>query len=229
MRTTTKYLAVIGTAVVSATVIAVGAANAGGNAETPEAMGSGSLVALLNGTGEVDDAGTPNQGDLDAAGYAIVEVDRPGRQVCVRDLRTGGVDGQIHLFHIHSGVEGQNGPVVVDFVPLLATGGRGCVPVADKTLLSDIAAFPAEYYVNVHSTPDFPAGAVRGQLHEVVEPITPGAPPPETSAPDTTAPDTTAPDTMPDTTAPDTTESPDTTAADTTAPPSSEPYDSSAP
>jgi hypothetical protein len=229
MRTTTKYLAAIGAAVASATVIAVGAANAGGSAETPEANGSGSLVALLNGTNEVDNAGAPNKGDLDAAGYAIVEVDRPGRQVCVRDLRTGGVDGQIHLFHIHSGVEGQNGPVVVDFVPLLATGGRGCVPVADKALLSDIAAFPGEYYVNVHSDPDFPAGAVRGQLHEVVEPITAGPPPPETSAPDTSAPDTSAPDTSaPDTSAPDTS-GPDTIGPDTSAPDTSEPETTPAP
>jgi hypothetical protein len=114
MRTTTKYLAAIGAAVASATVIAVGAANAGGHPDTPEATGSGSLVALLNGTNEVDDAGNPNVGDLDAAGYAVVEVDREAREVCVLDLRYGGIDGDVVAFHIHSGVAGQNGPIVVD-------------------------------------------------------------------------------------------------------------------
>jgi CHRD domain len=217
-----RYLVIVAASAAAVTAIAVGVANAGARPEqAAQTAPSGQLVALLNGANEVDNAGTPNVGDPDAAGYAVVEVDRPNRQVCVRDLRAAAVDGQIHLFHIHSAPAGQNGPVVVDFVPLLATGGIGCVSVTDKTLLSDIAAFPEEYYINVHSTPNFPAGAVRGQLHTLATPSEVSPPPstvPDTTMPDTTMPDTTMPDTtMPDTTMPDTT-MPDTTAADTTIP-----------
>jgi CHRD domain len=224
MTSRTRYLAVIGASAAALTAVAVGAANAGGSSQTPPPAETETLplVALLNGENEVDNTGTPNQGDLDAAGYAVVEVDRAGRQVCVRELQTGGIDGQIHLFHIHSAPGGQNGPVVVDFVPLLATGGVGCVPVADKTLLSDISLFPAEYYVNVHSTPDFPAGAVRGQLQTLAS-LPPLLPPPDTSVPDTSTPDTSAPDTSaPDTSHPDTSH-PDTSAPDTSGPDTSGP------
>jgi hypothetical protein len=224
-----RYLGVVAASAAAVTAVAVGVANAGGRPEkAAQTAPSGQLVALLNGANEVDNAGNPNVGDPDAAGYAVVEVDRPGRQVCVRDLRAAAVDGQIHLFHIHSAPAGQNGPVVVDFVPLLASGGIGCVPVTDKTLLSDIAAFPEEYYINVHSTPNFPAGAVRGQLHMLAAPIE-VTPPPSTTVPDTTAPGTTAPDTTaPDTSAPDTSgpdsSAPDTTEADTTMPHDTDPY-----
>jgi hypothetical protein len=39
----------------------------------------------------------------------------------------------------------------------------GCV-AADRQLLLDIIQNPQNYYVNVHSRPNFPGGAVRGQL-----------------------------------------------------------------
>jgi hypothetical protein len=35
---------------------------------------------------------------------------------------------------------------------------------ADRDLILAIMRDPDNYYVNVHSVPDFPAGAVRGQL-----------------------------------------------------------------
>ena len=37
---------------------------------------------------------------------------------------------------------------------------------ADRCLVKDIRKHPADYYVNVHSTPGFTAGAVRGQLEK---------------------------------------------------------------
>jgi hypothetical protein len=67
--------------------------------------------------------------------------------------------------HIHRGVAGKNGPVVV---PLTApaTGNPGaastCVAVPTKTA-NAILANPRGYYVNVH-TAKFAGGAIRGQL-----------------------------------------------------------------
>lgn len=69
-------------------------------------------------------------------------------------------------FHIHKAVAGQNGPVVVNFVPLLPSG-IGCVTVDDRRLLSDIKRSPKNFYFNVHTTPDFPNGAIRGQVRHL--------------------------------------------------------------
>jgi hypothetical protein len=65
--------------------------------------------------------------------------------------------------HIHSGVAGFDGGVVI---PLKAfrfnAKGRTCQKV-NTELLKDIIAKPSAYYFNVH-TRKYPAGAVRGQL-----------------------------------------------------------------
>jgi len=55
-------------------------------------------------------------------------------------------------------------------VPLFAdtlggTGGAsGCVEDVDPALIKAIRQDPSAYYVNVHSRPNFPGGAIRGQL-----------------------------------------------------------------
>lgn len=123
------------------------------------------LVGLLNGNEEVDATGAPDKGDLPAAGYVVASVDGSARQVCVKEFKTGGITGDIILFHIHRGNAGMNGPVVVDFVPLLPSG-IGCVTVDDRRLLSDIKRSPQQFYFNVHSTL-FQAGAIRGQVRHL--------------------------------------------------------------
>jgi hypothetical protein len=64
--------------------------------------------------------------------------------------------------HIHVGVAGKSGNIVLP----LSTGStlktKGCVP-ASATLISQIAANPHGYYVNIHSK-QYPSGAVRAQL-----------------------------------------------------------------
>ncbi|KAJ1457616.1 CHRD domain-containing protein [Pelagophyceae sp. CCMP2097] len=61
--------------------------------------------------------------------------------------------------HVHSGVAGAGGGVVVDF-PHVAEGLlEGCVVTTPTAALLD----PAAFYVNVHSA-EFPNGALRGQL-----------------------------------------------------------------
>ncbi len=124
------------------------------------------LVGLLNGHEEVDSAGNPDNGDLGAAGYVVATVDGAKRQVCVTEFQTGGITGTVFLFHIHQAPAGQNGNIVVDFVPLLPSG-IGCVTVNDRRLLSDIKRSPQKFYFNVHSMPDFPGGAIRGQIRHL--------------------------------------------------------------
>jgi CHRD domain len=66
-------------------------------------------------------------------------------------------------FHIHRGVKGQNGPVVVDFTDVANRGQTRGKVVADGALVAEIAADPGNFYINYH-TISHPDGAVRGQL-----------------------------------------------------------------
>ena len=74
--------------------------------------------------------------------------------------------------HIHRGVAGQNGPVVIDsrFGDRLTAQGDVRIwrqnrfdAAAQLQSLRDIAANPDGFYVNIHSTGN-PAGIIRGQL-----------------------------------------------------------------
>ena len=125
------------------------------------------LTARLSGANEVPPA------DPDGRGLAFV---RTGRQRVCFAVGWTGITPPIFA-HIHSGVAGTNGPVVVLFwdVPeLVATGppaelpatvsaAAGCVDDQDAAVLRDIRQQPGAYYVNVH-TREFPGGAIRGQL-----------------------------------------------------------------
>lgn len=66
-------------------------------------------------------------------------------------------------FHIHRGVKGQNGPVVVDLTDVANQGQTRGRVTADPALVAEIAAHPENFYVNYH-TISRPGGAVRGQL-----------------------------------------------------------------
>lgn len=65
--------------------------------------------------------------------------------------------------HIHKGAAGVSGPVVVPFDAAVINAGGSATLTVDPTLLDEILADPAGYYVNVH-TASAPAGAARGQL-----------------------------------------------------------------
>ncbi|NND74958.1 MAG: DUF11 domain-containing protein [Ilumatobacter sp.] len=119
-----------------------------------------SLVAGLSGANEVP-AGS---GDPLGSGTALVRANAAADDVCFA-LALSGLQGTVVAAHIHRGVSGVNGPVVVD-LDWPSNGATGCVP-ADGALIDDIIADPGGFYVNVHSDV-FPAGAVRGQLDSVV-------------------------------------------------------------
>jgi hypothetical protein len=139
---------------VAALVFAVLAIGLAGNA----GAGGRPLHADLSGANEVPPVST---GDPDGSGTADLRLNQGQREICL-DVETQNIASPI-LQHIHRGAAGVNGPIVVDFTPLLP-GGDGCVS-ADRALVKEIRKNPEGFYFNVH-TGEFPGGAVRGQLEK---------------------------------------------------------------
>ena len=103
-------------------------------------------------------------GDPDAVAAMILIVNPNNDSVCFLTKWTN-IDGTVVAAHIHLAPAGVPGAVVVPLFSGSFAGTamlRGCVPA--NGLADDILANPAAYYVNIHSSPNFPAGAVRSQL-----------------------------------------------------------------
>lgn len=86
-------------------------------------------------------------------------------QVCWA-IAAKNVDGTPSGAHIHKGGPKVNGPIVVGLTPpddADPGASSGCQAIAED-LAKDIKQHPHRYYFNLHSTPQVPAGAVRGQL-----------------------------------------------------------------
>jgi hypothetical protein len=153
---------------ISATLAALAGLAVLGAASSASAQGI-QLFAVLLGGNEVGPTGQAAAGDPDGSGAAaviLVEEDdgEEGGQLCFSIL-VEKID-QPALAHIHRGIAGTNGPIVVNLVPPNAGDpghSSGCVSDVDEDLLESIHRTPSEFYVNVH-TGAFPAGAVRGQL-----------------------------------------------------------------
>jgi hypothetical protein len=112
-------------------------------------------------------------GDPDGYGAATVMIDNLTNTVSwsIMSLNIGTLLFQ----HIHAGPAGTNGPVIVDF----GTNNFGSMIDADAASITPGTA--ANFYVNVHTTPDFRGGAIRGQLH-YVKTVNPPVPEPGTYA-----------------------------------------------
>jgi hypothetical protein len=161
-----RRAAVLAVALVSGlALLAAPAAAASGSSKTSSKT-SGKvtrLAATLSGANEV-----PGPGDPDGRGRAFVRLS--GTTACYV-LQWSNI-GAPTAAHIHQGGAGVAGPVVVLFfqpgtnaasLPGTLSSVAGCVDV-DRALAGRIAASPRDWYVNIH-TADFPAGAIRGQLH----------------------------------------------------------------
>jgi hypothetical protein len=116
------------------------------------------FIAVLLGRNEV-----PGPGDPDGFGLAFVRLE--GTQVCFT-LQWRNIAAP-NRGHIHQGAAGVAGPIVVPFfegeIPSPISAAHGCV-TADAALIDSIRGNPAGFYVNLHNA-EFPAGAIRGQLH----------------------------------------------------------------
>jgi hypothetical protein len=113
------------------------------------------LVATLTGAAEV-----PGPGDPDGSGSATITVSRSTNQVSY-SLSVANIDAATAA-HIHRGVAGVAGPVVVTLSAPSAGSSNGTVGI-DAALAKALFTEPWKYYVNVHNA-EYPGGAVRGQL-----------------------------------------------------------------
>lgn len=135
-------------------VLALGSVAAADNGGRP-------LSTTLTGAEEA-----PGPGDPDATGQADLRLNQGQNEVCF-DISWADVDGTVFAGHIHVAPVGEPGPVVVTLFTGSFAGTdsvSGCAQNVDGELIKAIRQDPAAYYVNVHSQPNFPGGAVRGQL-----------------------------------------------------------------
>jgi hypothetical protein len=112
-------------------------------------------AAVLRGANEVPPADPDGFG---AAGV-VISVNRGSLCYFVSAARIQPADRA----HIHRGVAGVNGPIVVDFQAPADGFSAECLSGLDKGLLTEIAHNPSGFYVNVHN-PEFTGGAIRGQF-----------------------------------------------------------------
>ena len=137
---------------------------------TPASAADGGrpLSTTLSGAEECTNLGVCGVGDPDGSGTADLRINPGQEEVCftiaVADIGAAGTNVRAH---IHLAPAGSNGGIVVPLAepagPLPESGVLEGCQAADRALLLDILRNPEQYYVNVH-TPDFPAGAIRGQL-----------------------------------------------------------------
>ncbi len=115
-----------------------------------------SLTATLRGSNEVLPNASLN------TGTTVVNVE-PGTGVLTWSTSTTIPAASVTGHHIHTGVAGVNGAVVVNF------GGvyNGSI-IISTTLAAQIATQPGSFYVNLH-TAAFPGGEIRAQL--VADPV----------------------------------------------------------
>jgi hypothetical protein len=121
------------------------------------------LSTTMTGAQEV-----PGPGDADATGSVELRLNQGQGRICF-DIDWANIDGTVFAGHIHFAPAGTAGDIVV---PLFSGSFAGtaelsdCVDNVDRGLIKDIRKDPSAYYVNVHSNPGFPGGAIRGQLGE---------------------------------------------------------------
>jgi hypothetical protein len=144
------------TALVTGLVVALGTVGVAQAAD-----GGRPLSTTLTGAEEA-----PGPGDPNATGQADLTFNQGQQEVCFT-ISWADIDGEVFAAHIHVAPAGDPGPIVVTLFTgsFAGTGSAsGCAENVDPELIKAIRQEPSAYYVNVHSRPNFPGGAVRGQL-----------------------------------------------------------------
>lgn len=122
----------------------------------PRSSDEVSLNVTLNGKSEV-----PGPGDVDGTASFVGILDTKFGSICY-DVEVAKV-GTPTDFHIHRGSSTEAGPVVVTLKTPADADRETCIGMPID-VAKRIAANPANYYLNLHTT-DFPKGAIRGQLN----------------------------------------------------------------
>ena len=99
--------------------------------------------------------------DRDGSGVASVRVDVNNRELCFT-LGTQSLE-EPTAAHIHDGLEGEDGALVVALAPPQNGSVDGCVREIALDLATKLAGNPERYYVDVHAK-NASAPALRGQL-----------------------------------------------------------------
>jgi hypothetical protein len=125
----------------------------------PATAAQTTLSTTLTGAEEV-----PGPGDPNGKGWVALTISEDGT-ICYTG-KVQAIGRELTGAHIHVGMAGTAGGVVVDLDPFSAviTGNKAshCVTTTAE-IAGAILADPSGYYVNVHTT-DYPGGAIRGQL-----------------------------------------------------------------
>jgi hypothetical protein len=116
------------------------------------------FTVTLAGANEI-----PGPGDPDATGTAKLRLNQ-GQGTISFEISVANITLPAIGAHIHVGTATEAGPVVVALTPPDASGHSSGEVTADPELIKAIRQNPENYYVNVHTTPLYEAGALRGQL-----------------------------------------------------------------
>ena len=133
---------------------------------------------FAGGESEVTSAGVPNQGDLDGSAIGTVTLDNGtgtgSTGSATINLTVALIDGSFSGHHIHQAPATTTGPIVLDFgdpdtiLTGSATAGTlsGTITGLPAATITNIFNNPTGFYYNLHTSPNFPGGAVRSQLPE---------------------------------------------------------------
>ena len=127
----------------------------------PALEGGVRFTVTMTGAAEV-----PGPGDPDGTGTASLSVN-PGQERICYEIDVANIDGTINVAHIHVINPATGfGPPVVDLIAPVSGHSEGCAEAPNVTRAEALAIIrnPENYYVNVHSLPNFGPGAVRGPL-----------------------------------------------------------------
>jgi hypothetical protein len=120
----------------------------------PVLAGDPVVTATLTGAQEVPPA------DPDGSGTFVGRINTGQGTLCYTLTATNIQPAT--AAHVHIGLAGNNGGIVIPLAAPTDGSSSGCVS-ADRDLLKSIRENPRLFYVNVHNA-EFPGGAIRGQL-----------------------------------------------------------------
>ena len=116
--------------------------------------GAQTFVGVMNGANEA-----PGPGDSDGFGLAGCRFEGTSVIFAMQVKNIGAPNAS----HIHRGVAGVAGPVVITLASAFPNNTATGTATASAALIDEIRRNPAGFYVNVHNTA-FPGGAIRAQL-----------------------------------------------------------------